>query len=139
MSPKKIGRYDILGVLGKGAMGIVYEGHDPNIDRPIALKTILVQHLSDELANEFETRFRSEARAAGRLQHPNIVGVYDAGRDAGLAYLVMELVRGDDLKKRLDRGEHDRRAEDAEGGGDHLARDLPEACAAAGEVGHTVR
>ena len=94
---KKIGRYDIVEVRGKGAMGVVYKAHDPNIDRTVAIKTVLVQHLSDELATEFESRFRAEARAAGKLQHPNIVGVYDAGRDQGVAYIVMEFIQGEDL------------------------------------------
>ena len=102
---KKIGRYDIVEVRGKGAMGVVYKAHDPNIDRTVAIKTVLVQHLSDELATEFESRFRAEARAAGKLQHPNIVGVYDAGRDQGVAYIVMEFIQGEDLAEARRRGE----------------------------------
>ena len=98
----KLSRYDIIKPLGKGAMGIVYEGFDPNLGRSVALKTIRVDQLSDEMAAEYEQRFLIEARAAGRLTHPNIISVYDAGRDQGMQFIVMELVRGGDLKDLLD-------------------------------------
>ena len=104
MSLKKLGRYDIIKQLGKGAMGLVYEAHDPNINRAVAIKTIRVDQLSEDMAAEYESRFRSETQAGGRLQHPNIIGVYDAGRDQGLAFMVMELVRGGDLRQQLDQG-----------------------------------
>jgi serine/threonine-protein kinase len=83
-------------------MGLVYEGFDPNVGRRVAIKTILVQSLPPELVAEFENRFRTEARSAGRLQHPNIVSVYDADRDIDVAYLVMEFVKGRDLKQLID-------------------------------------
>jgi len=102
---KKLGRYELVRVLGKGAMGVVYEGRDPNLDRSVALKTIMVDDLSPDAAAEYETRFRTEARSAARLQHPNIVSVYDSDRDGGTAFLVMEYVQGRDLKQRLDGGE----------------------------------
>ena len=105
MSLKKLGRYDLIRVLGKGAMGLVYEGRDPNLDRRVAIKTIKVENLSDEAAADYEVRFRSEARSAARLQHPNIVSVYDSDRDIDIAYLVMEFVQGEDLKHHLDKGE----------------------------------
>ena len=105
MSFKKLGRYDLVRVLGKGAMGLVYEGRDPNLDRRVAIKTIKVENLSDEAAAEYEVRFRTEARSAARLQHPNIVSVYDSDRDGDVAFLVMEFVQGDDLKHHLDKGE----------------------------------
>lgn len=105
MSLKKLGRYDLIRVLGRGAMGLVYEGRDPNLDRRVAIKTIKVENLSDEAAAEYEVRFRVEARSAARLQHPNIVSVYDSDRDLDIAYLVMEFVQGDDLKHHLDKGE----------------------------------
>ena len=105
MSLKKLGRYDLIRVLGKGAMGLVYEGRDPNLDRRVAIKTIKVENLSDEAAAEYEVRFRVEARSAARLQHPNIVSVYDSDRDIDIAYLVMEFVQGEDLKHHLDKGE----------------------------------
>lgn len=104
MSLKKLGRYDLVRVLGKGAMGIVYEGRDPNLDRRVAIKTVKVENLSEEAAAEYEARFRTEARSAARLQHPNIVSVYDSDRDGDIAFLVMEYIQGDDLKHHLDKG-----------------------------------
>ncbi len=85
-------------------MGVVYEGRDPNLDRRVAIKTVKVENLSEEAAAEYEHRFRTEARSAARLQHPNIVSVYDSDRDADVAFLVMEYIQGDDLKHHLDRG-----------------------------------
>nr|WP_281068724.1 serine/threonine-protein kinase [Ramlibacter agri] len=99
-----MGRYELLRVLGKGAMGVVYEGRDPNLDRRVAIKTVKVENLSEEAAAEYEHRFRTEARSAARLQHPNIVSVYDSDRDGDVAFLVMEYIQGDDLKHHLDRG-----------------------------------
>jgi len=104
VSLKKLGRYDLVRVLGKGAMGIVYEGRDPNLDRRVAIKTVKVENLSEEAAREYELRFRTEARSAARLQHPNIVSVYDSDRDGDVAFLVMEYIQGDDLKHHLDQG-----------------------------------
>lgn len=104
MSLKKLGRYDLIRVLGKGAMGLVYEGRDPNLDRRVAIKTIKVENLSEEEAADYEVRFRTEARSAARLQHPNIVSVYDSDRDGDMAYLVMEFIQGNDLKHYMDSG-----------------------------------
>lgn len=104
MNQSKLGRYELIRVLGKGAMGLVYEGRDPNLDRRVAIKTIKVENLSSEEAAEYEIRFRTEARSAARLQHPNIVSVYDSDRDGDIAYLVMEFIQGDDLKHHLDQG-----------------------------------
>ncbi len=101
---EKLGRYDIVRVLGKGAMGVVYEGRDPNLDRQVAIKTIRVQSLSAEAASEYEVRFRTEARSAARLHHPNIVSVFDSGQDGDTAYLVMEFIQGEDLKHHLENG-----------------------------------
>nr|WP_255553539.1 serine/threonine-protein kinase [Caenimonas aquaedulcis] len=94
----------MIRVLGKGAMGIVYEGRDPNLDRRVAIKTVKVENLSEEAAAEYEHRFRTEARSAARLQHPNIVSVYDSDRDGDIAFLVMEYIQGDDMKHHLDKG-----------------------------------
>ncbi|HBH40015.1 MAG TPA: serine/threonine protein kinase [Curvibacter sp.] len=105
MSQKKLGRYELTRVLGKGAMGLVYEGRDPNLDRRVAIKTIKVENLTDEEAAEYEIRFRTEARSAARLQHPHIVSVYDSDRDGDIAYLVMEFIQGQDLKHHLDQGQ----------------------------------
>ena len=101
---EKLGRYDIIRVLGKGAMGLVYEARDPNLDRRVAIKTIKVENLPEEAVAEYEARFRTEARSAARLQHPNIVSVYDSERHGDTAYLVMEFVQGEDLKQHLDGG-----------------------------------
>jgi len=101
---ERLGRYNIIRVLGKGAMGVVYEGRDPNLDRAVAIKTIRVQSLSPEAAAEYEGRFRTEARSAARLHHPNIVSVFDSGQDGDIAYLVMEFIQGEDLKQHLEAG-----------------------------------
>jgi eukaryotic-like serine/threonine-protein kinase len=100
---KQIGRYKILGELGRGAMGVVYRASDPALDRVVALKTIL---LSDDVDNrkEYEKRFALEARAAGKLNHPNIVTTFDFGEEGDLAYLAMELLEGTDLRTRLKKG-----------------------------------
>lgn len=101
---ERLGRYNIIRVLGKGAMGVVYEGRDPNLDRAVAIKTIRVQSLTPEAAAEYEGRFRTEARSAARLHHPNIVSVFDSGQDGDIAYLVMEFIQGEDLKQHLEAG-----------------------------------
>ena len=105
MSPIKLGRYDLIRVLGKGAMGLVYEGRDPNLNRRVAIKTIKVDNLSDQAVDEYDVRFRTEAHSAARLQHPTIVSVYDSDRDGDVAFLVLEFVEGSDLKHHLDQGE----------------------------------
>lgn len=104
MSTQKLGRYDLTRVIGKGAMGVVYEGRDPNLDRRVAIKTILVDNLTAEAVADYEVRFKTEAKSAARLQHPNIVSVYDSDRDGNVAFLVMEFIQGEDLKHHLDRG-----------------------------------
>ena len=88
---KKIGRYRIVTELGRGAMGIVYRAEDPNLDRIVALKTIVIE-ADAEGRKEYEKRFFLEAKAAGKLNHPNIVTAYDFGEENGVAYLAMELV-----------------------------------------------
>jgi serine/threonine protein kinase len=99
----KAGRYEIVGELGRGAMGIVYKAVDPVIGRPVAVKTI---RLSEEgtgmTREELITRFQTEARAAGLLTHPNIVVVYDAGEADGMFFITMELVEGRSLQSQLD-------------------------------------
>jgi tRNA A-37 threonylcarbamoyl transferase component Bud32 len=104
--PTQLGRYRIVKVLGRGAMGVVYEGLDPRLERPVAIKTILKGHLLDEtLADEYSARFVREAQAAARLNHPNIVTVFDFGEQGDVAYLVMEFIRGQELAEAFDRGE----------------------------------
>ena len=103
-----LGRYDIVRVLGQGAMGVVYEGRDPNLDRRVAIKTVRVVGMAAAEVAEYEQRFKTEARSAGRLQHPNIVSVYDSDTHVDAygktAYIVMEFVQGEDLKHFLDLG-----------------------------------
>jgi serine/threonine protein kinase len=100
-----LGKYEIRGVLGQGAMGIVYDGWDPRIERRVAIKAVdLPEHPDPDTADAI-ARFRREAQAAGRLTHPNIVGVYDYGETADLAYIVMEFVDGTTLKALVDRNE----------------------------------
>jgi serine/threonine protein kinase len=97
---KKIGRYKIVSELGRGAMGVVYKAEDPNLDRVVALKTIILEKDAEGRA-EYQKRFFLEAKAAGKLAHPNIVTVYDFGDVDGVAYLAMELLEGTDLRKRV--------------------------------------
>jgi serine/threonine-protein kinase len=100
---KKIGRYKILGELGRGAMGVVYKAEDPNLERVVALKTIILEKDSEGRA-EYQKRFLLEAKAAGKLTHPHIVTTYDFGEVDGMAYLAMELLEGTDLRKRVQQG-----------------------------------
>lgn len=97
-APLKLGKYEILRELGRGAMGIVYEAFDPSIERTVALKTIRRDQLEGEHAAEVITRFQREAKAAGRLNHPNIVAVYDFGDDGDSTFIAMEFVIGRELK-----------------------------------------
>ena len=98
--PKTMGKYPIIGVLGKGAMGIVYRGYDPLIRRPVAIKTI-AKDLFDERSNpeDMGARFRREAQAAGNLSHPGIVGVYEYGETDEYAFIAMECVEGTSLRE----------------------------------------
>jgi serine/threonine-protein kinase len=94
----RLGKYEVRRVLGSGGWGTVYLGFDPDIEREVAIKTIRKDLIDADLATEFMARFRNEARAAGRLQHPNIVGVYEYGEDALVTYIVMEYVDGAGLR-----------------------------------------
>jgi serine/threonine protein kinase len=101
----KAGRYEILGELGRGAMGVVYRATDPVIGRTVAVKTICLSEEGTGLnRTELLSRFKTEARAAGLLAHPNIVVVYDAGEENGLFYITMELIEGKSLQSLLDFG-----------------------------------
>ena len=99
---KSIGRYDIESVLGEGAMGRVYEGRDTRLHRKVAVKTILKSALDSDSAQEYSQRFKREAQAVARLNHPNIVQVFDFAEEGDVAYIVMELVRGRELKTFFD-------------------------------------
>ncbi|HJQ64361.1 MAG TPA: serine/threonine-protein kinase, partial [Burkholderiales bacterium] len=113
----RIGKYEIRRELGKGAMGVVYEGYDPVIERTVAIKTIRPEQLERTQAAEILTRFKREAQAAGRLNHPHIVAIYDYGevvpegelaRDASggqVAYIAMEFIKGRELKDYFDGNE----------------------------------
>jgi eukaryotic-like serine/threonine-protein kinase len=94
--PRQLGRYEILGLLGRGGMGAVYKAHDPVLDRIVALKVVSPVHSGSAEAAESLERFRREARAAGRLSHPNIVSVHDLDRDTATdtPFIVMEHVDG---------------------------------------------
>ena len=96
MDLKTLGRYRIVGELGRGAMGAVYRALDPLIDREVAIKTLL-PNLPQEVVDEVRERFIREARSAGRLSHPNIVTIYDVGEQDGIAYIAMELLKGHSL------------------------------------------
>jgi serine/threonine protein kinase len=103
---KQLGRYDLTRVLGKGAMGIVYEGLDPRLNRKVAIKTILKGHMDDEdAAKEYSMRFMREAQSVARLNHAHIVQVYDFGEQADIAYIVMEFIKGKELKNFFDANE----------------------------------
>jgi eukaryotic-like serine/threonine-protein kinase len=93
-----IGKYEIRREIGRGAMGVVYEAYDPMIKRVVALKTIRQDQLSGEDSVQMINRFRREAQAAGRLNHPNIVSIYDFGEESGIWYIAMEFVTGRELK-----------------------------------------
>src|SRR5512140_2453811 len=99
---KRIGRYDIESVLGEGAMGVVYEGQDTRLHRKVAIKTILKSALDSDSAKEYSMRFAREAQAVARLNHNNIVQVFDFAEEGDVAYIVMELIRGRELKTFFD-------------------------------------
>ena len=97
---QQLGRYELLSELGQGAMGVVYKARDPVLDRVVAVKTINLTLPKDELS-EYEARFYQEARAAGGLNHPNIVTIYDIGKSERVAYMAMEFLEGEELRSVL--------------------------------------
>jgi serine/threonine-protein kinase len=99
--PAQIGKYEIVGELGRGGMGVVYKGHDPVIKRDVALKVIRKRELDPSDAEQALERFKREARAAGNLQHPNIVAIYEYGEDEDCAFIAMECVIGRSLREHL--------------------------------------
>jgi serine/threonine-protein kinase len=100
-----LGRYEVSGELGRGAMGIVYKGVDPTIHRTVAIKTLQLSEFEEEEAGDIKERFFREAESAGALNHPNIVSIYDAGEEHDLAYIAMEFLNGVDLVKFTHKGE----------------------------------
>src|ERR1700747_737725 len=91
---KKLGKYDVLDVIGRGGMGVIYKAVDPGIGRVVAIKMMTGAFLENP---ELLQRFYREAQSAGKLQHPNIVTIYDLGVQDGNPYLVMEFLEGDSL------------------------------------------
>ena len=103
--PPRLGKYELLRELGRGAMGVVYEAFDPTIERTVALKTIRRDQLEGAEAVDVIARFQREARAAGRLNHPNIVSIYDFGDDKSTTFIAMEFVHGRELKSYFEKNE----------------------------------
>lgn len=99
-----LGRYEVTGELGRGAMGVVYKGEDPKIHRTVAIKTVRLSDFDEELLDEMKERFFREAESAGLLTHPNIVTIYDAGEEHDLAYIAMEFLEGHDLEEVVKQG-----------------------------------
>ena len=99
-APRRFGRYEIVGKLGEGAMGVVHRARDTALGRVVALKMLTADLGEDD---EIVQRFRREAEAIGRLNHPHIVTVYDLGESEGHAFMAMELLEGDDLRTLIDR------------------------------------
>ena len=128
--PASVGRYRILGEIGRGAMGAVYRAEDPKLGRTVAVKMISAAVASGEDRAEVAARFEREARVAARLLHPNVVAVYDAGSEGDSLYLVMECVDGDTLGHRLARGQFPSTAQALE-----IAAQAADALAAAHEAG----
>ena len=100
---KQLGRYRILAELGRGAMGVVYQAVDPLLNRTVAIKTIILMDDPGARA-EYEARFFQEAKAAGGLNHPNLITIHDVGREGDIAYMAMELLEGTELREMMIRG-----------------------------------
>ncbi len=101
MTPARIGRYEVLGELGRGGMAVVYRGLDPVIKREAALKVIRKADLDAAESAQILERFKREAQAAGSLHHPNVVAIYEYGEDDACAWIAMELVEGKSLRDHL--------------------------------------
>ena len=99
--PWLLGRYEIVAELGKGAMGVVYRANDPMLNRMVAIKTINTEEAGHEGMAEYEARFYTEAKAAGGLNHPNIIIIYDIGKSGHLVYMAMEYIHGKELREML--------------------------------------
>lgn len=101
---RAFGKYKVTRELGRGAMGVVYECFDPDFERAVAVKILSPELMKHDTSGEYKQRFRNEMRAAGRLTHPNVISVFDAGEQDGVPYFVMEYVSGIELKQALDEG-----------------------------------
>ena len=102
--PEKIGKYQIRSMLGEGAMGVVYEGFDPDIERRVAIKILHPHLVTEKSGGEFLERFKREAKSAARCIHPNIVMVLEYGQDQDMPYIVMEFVEGSSLHEIIKTG-----------------------------------
>ncbi|HSE00226.1 MAG TPA: serine/threonine-protein kinase [Burkholderiales bacterium] len=100
---KRLGRYRLLAELGRGAMGIVYRAQDPSLNRTVAVKSIILMD-DPTTRSDYEARFLQEAKAAGGLNHPNLVTIHDVGREGDVAYMAMELLEGTELRALMARG-----------------------------------
>ena len=101
---RTFGKYKVIKELGRGAMGVVYECFDPDFERSVAIKILSPDLLKLDTTGEYRQRFRNEMKAAGRLAHPHVISVFDAGEQEGIPYFVMEFVDGYELKQVLDDG-----------------------------------
>src|SRR5688500_20166457 len=104
MEKRRLGRYEIVAELGKGALGTVYKAVDPLLERAVAIKTISIAANEPEMA-EYEARFYQEAKAVGGLNHRNIVTVYDVAKSGNPPYLAMELLDGHELGSLMSKAE----------------------------------
>ena len=102
--PEKIGKYRIISSLGEGAMGIVYEGFDPDIERRVAIKILHPHLITEKNGAEFLERFKREAKSAARCTHPNVVMVLEYGQDGDMPFIVMEFVDGISLQAMIKKG-----------------------------------
>src|SRR6185503_5932654 len=100
--PKTIGRYEILSMIGRGGMGVLYRAKDPTLERDVALKMMLVDFSFDQTARD---RFEREAKAVAKLQHHNVVTIHELGQHDDAPYIVMELLGGEDLEAVMRRSE----------------------------------
>ena len=103
MPPEKIGKYRILERIGRGGMGTVWKAHDPILDRLVALKVISSEV---DVTDELKARFYREAQACAKLNHPNVIVVYDLGEDDGRLFIVMEFLEGEELKHLITQRKH---------------------------------
>ena len=99
-TPQNLGKYEVKNEISRGSMGIVYLGHDPYIDRAVAIKVAHAESLKDnEMGERYRKMFFNEAHMAGKLTHPNIISIFDAGVDNDICYIIMEFIRGGDTLK----------------------------------------
>ncbi len=107
IKPENLGKYEVVSEIDRGSMGIVYLGHDPYIDRPIAIKVALADSLNDpESGERYRKMFFNEAHTAGMLTHPNIINIFDAGVDGEHCYIIMEFIDGGETLKNYTRPEN---------------------------------